>query len=249
MPFRVNGNSNYIISVDDDKVIKKSQIEDNRLLLSAKKQIGFKSKYFKVPKIYNFDNRNITMEYVKGDTFYDFFIRSSKRDLDEFIFKLEGYFNENIVGNYEIPIKIIKDKLDTFNNNKRLLDMIKDIEYLKVKIGPCHGDFTLSNMIFSDDIYLIDFLDSYLESPTMDILKLRQDTHLYWSFNMTKYIKDEVKLKIGLKYIDDWITETYDFEYYNLLQAINLYRIINYTSNKNVLDYLEKNISKLCERS
>ena len=247
MPFRVNGNSKYIISLENNKVVKRSLNEDNRLLISARKQLNFKSSYFKTPKIYEYDNKHIEMEYIKGDSFYDFFIKASKRDLDEFIYKIEGYFNENVVGYYDLPIELIKNKIETFNNNERLLKAIKDIKSIKIKLGPCHGDFTLSNMIFSNDIYLIDFLDSYLESPTMDILKLRQDTDLYWSFNMTKYIKDEVKLKIGLKYIDDWIKDRYKVEYYNLLQTINLYRIINYTTNKNVLDYLEKNIDKLCQ--
>jgi tRNA A-37 threonylcarbamoyl transferase component Bud32 len=247
MHFKVKGNSNYKLIVNNGIVIKKSDFEDDRLLISAKKQLKFKSNYFKTPKIYSYDNKHIEMEYIKGDSFYDFFIRASKRDLDDFIDSLEGYFKENIIGEYLMKNDIIKSKVKKIDTNDKILEAIDNIDNIRIKMGPCHGDFTLSNMIFSDDFYLIDFLDSYLETPTMDLVKLRQDTHLYWSFNMTNNIKDKVKLKIGLKYIDDWINDNYNIEYYNLLQCINLYRIYSYTNNKNILDYLEKNINYLCE--
>lgn len=251
MPFKVNGNSNYKLILDNDKVIKYSSCEDERLLISAKKQMEFKSKFFKTPKIYEYDNKHITMEYINGDSFYDFFIRASKRDLDDFIARIDGYFKERIIGNYNMPIELVKDKIKTFDSSiiesNKILDLIENIDNIPVKIGVCHGDLTLSNMIFTDDVYLIDFLDSYIESPTIDILKLRQDTDLYWSFNMINIKIDHVKLKIGLKYIDDWIKSVYDVKYYNLLQCINLYRIYRYSKDNKILEYLKNNINNLCE--
>ena len=103
-------------------------------------------------------------------------------------------------------------------------------------------------MIFAEDIYLIDFLDSYMETPTIDILKLRQDTHLHWGFNMVDNVRDVVKIKIGLGYIDEWIMDTFDIDQYNLLQSINLFRIFPYTDDPKIKEYLTRNIRKLCER-
>jgi len=114
-------------------------------------------------------------------------------------------------------------------------------------VGNCHGDMTLSNMIFGKDIYLIDFLDSYIESPTLDLIKLRQDTHLYWSLNMIDKTTDLTKIKLGLNYIDNWILDNYKIEDYELLQIINLLRIYPYTKDEKIINWLDTNIKKLCE--
>ena len=46
----------------------------------------------------------------------------------------------------------------------------------------CHGDFTLENMIVSNEkLYLIDFLDSFLETNLIDISKLIFDIRYFWS--------------------------------------------------------------------
>lgn len=51
-------------------------------------------------------------------------------------------------------------------------------------IGPCHGDLTLSNVILNslEGVILIDFLDTFLESPLQDVAKLNQDFIHGWSF-------------------------------------------------------------------
>jgi len=102
-------------------------------------------------------------------------------------------------------------------------------------------------MIFAEDIYLIDFLDSYIESPTMDIIKLRQDTHLYWSLNMVDKVIDLTKIKLGLQYIDNWLVNNYPIENYEIFQIINLLRIYPYTNDDKIKLYLDKNINKLCK--
>lgn len=55
---------------------------------------------------------------------------------------------------------------------------------LDVPLGPCHGDLTLSNLIFDplSGVTLIDFLDTFLESPLQDVAKLKQDFVYGWSF-------------------------------------------------------------------
>ena len=146
-----------------------------------------------------------------------------------------------------LPIQILKDKMISIPASKNLLPILLNKEYVKIKVGMSHGDMTLSNMIFAEDIYLIDFLDSYIESPTMDIVKLRQDTHLYWSLNMVNNVIDLTKIKLGLNYVDNWITDNYPVEDYELFQIINLLRIYPYTTDDKIKLYLQNNINTLCE--
>jgi aminoglycoside phosphotransferase (APT) family kinase protein len=51
-------------------------------------------------------------------------------------------------------------------------------------IGSCHGDLTLSNIIFSPTnvVFLVDFLPTFLESPLQDAAKIKQDIIYGWSF-------------------------------------------------------------------
>jgi tRNA A-37 threonylcarbamoyl transferase component Bud32 len=247
MGIKVRGNSGYNLKIVENRVIKSSLTPDLRLIKSAQKQNEFSSAYFKTPKIFTITESSFTMEYINGGSFVDFFNYASKRDLDGLINKFEGYFKERTIGEGFVSTDIIKKKLKDIPESNEMIDYLDEIQAIKIKYGLCHGDLTFSNMIFAEDIYLIDFLDSYMESPTIDVLKLRQDTHLHWGFNMVDTIRDPVKLKLGFKYIDEWIMDTFDIDQYNLLQAINLFRIFPYTNDPKIKEYLTQNIRKLCE--
>ena len=52
---------------------------------------------------------------------------------------------------------------------------IRESSTVEIPLGPCHGDLTTSNVLFAHDssaIALVDFLDSFLESPLVDLAKL-----------------------------------------------------------------------------
>ena len=187
------------------------------------------------------------MEYIQGQSFSEFFNLATKYDLDLLIEKLDGYFSETIIGEINLPVSVLTNKLTSLPNNENLLSLLSNKEFIKVKVGNCHGDMTLSNMIFDNNIYLIDFLDSYIESPTMDIVKLRQDTHLLWSLNMVDTPLDLTKIKIGLEYIDKWICANFNVDDYEILQIINLLRIYPYSTDEKIKIWIDKNIKKLCE--
>jgi tRNA A-37 threonylcarbamoyl transferase component Bud32 len=245
--FKVKGHSNYNLKLHENVVTKSSEVDDIRLVKSAQKQKEFKSDYFKSPEVLEINKDSFLMEYIQGESFSQFFTLATKRDLDGLIRKLDGYFKERIIGEITIPIQILKDKLQSLPNGNNLLPLLSNHSDITIKVGLSHGDMTLSNMIFTDEIYLIDFLDSYIESPTMDLVKLRQDTHLHWSLNMVSSVTDLSKIKLGLSYIDKWLVENYPIEKYELLQIINLLRIYPYTNDDKIKNYLEININKLCE--
>ena len=247
MDFQVKGHSKYNLKLENNIVTKSSFNDDKRLVISATKQKKFKSNFFKKPKVYQIESDSFQMEYIKGESFSQFFNTATKRDLDFLIKKIDGYLKENIIGNVDIPISVFKNKLKSLPNGEDLLHIFGNKEFINVHVGLSHGDLTFSNMIFAEETYLIDFLDSYLESPTIDIVKLRQDTDLFWSLNMIDENVDLTKIKLCLNYIDSWIESNYKIEDYNILQIINLVRIYPYTSDNKIKTWLEKNINKLCE--
>ena len=59
-------------------------------------------------------------------------------------------------------------------------------------------------MLFDNsDIVVIDFLDTFLDTPLQDIVKIRQDSKYFWSLNLVNKIQDSVKVKQSLNYIDN----------------------------------------------
>lgn len=64
---------------------------------------------------------------------------------------------------------------------------------LHIPLGKCHGDLTLSNLLvqerFARDseptIVVIDFLDSFIESPLADLAKMAQDLLYGWTLRLT----------------------------------------------------------------
>ena len=45
------------------------------------------------------------------------------------------------------------------------------MDKIELPEGFCHGDLTLSNLLFNnDDIVIIDFLDTFLDSTIQDIV-------------------------------------------------------------------------------
>ena len=113
-----------------------------------------------------------------------------------------------------------------------------------IPCGECHGDLTISNMLFANNqIYLIDFLDSYIESPMQDIVKIRQDTNYYLITLLYNYKDDEynlLQIKNNLNYIDNIICLHFNnyfwyIKYYGIFQLINLIRIIPYLKDEDCL--------------
>ena len=114
---------------------------------------------------------------------------------------------------------------------------------IEIPMGVCHGDMTFSNIIFnSAGLWLIDFLDSFVETPLQDIVKLRQDTLYEWSTLMVDASYNKVRIKTVFEYIDKKLDEyfkAYDwYKYYNMLQYMNILRILPYVKEANVNERL-----------
>ena len=204
------------------------------------------------------DNK-ILMDYIHSKSFIEYFERAAIDDLKKLTNTLINYIDaESSLSEIKIIekdkfIKKIESVQETCGHNE-LIDVKKVNKYftlckaevlsyneINIPVGICHGDLTFSNMLFTDSgMYLIDFLDSFVETPLQDIVKIRQDSKYEWSTMMTDQKYNIVHVKMVLNYIDNCISsyfEKYDFyKYYDMLQYINILRILPYVKEQKVYE-------------
>ena len=177
-----------------------------------------------------YEIRNSTMGTVKGSVLKEKFIDVKNKTLSNPVLKNDS------------EIIAIIDK------SEHIFNSVKDMQ---MPIGKCHGDLTFSNILFSDNnYYLIDFLDSFVESPLLDIVKLRQDSAYLWSQLMYSGNCDTIRLKIIAKKIDSEIDKfASQFDWYNdnykIFQLMNFLRILLYAKDTVVINYLKNVINQL----
>jgi hypothetical protein len=238
-------NENFLDNVNVPKVIKKIKSE------------------FKIFYI---------MEYISfSENVIDFIYKGN-------CLKINWFYNQliNIVESYfrrceikRVNYKLLFNKLHSIQRNITNNKLIKadelklvfnylyeNMEYIsnqKIPIGICHGDLTFSNILVDNNrmqLYLIDFLDSFIESPLLDIVKIRQDTKYLWTLNLYNHNYDRNKTIIILNYLDRMIDkyfQKYDFyvNCYKYFQIINLLRVLQYSKNQAIADNLLKCIFEI----
>ena len=262
-----------IIEDGDNLFVKKSTQDPNylnRLCLQGKKQKNDKcfTELIVNPFIYDIERTDeeasILMSYIYAKNFIDYFEYASPHDIDNFIDNFIKYI-QNEFDKCEIKSisknvfiekfnSIVKncEKNELLKGNMRIKSILNDCEKafnnmeesLEIPIGICHGDLTFSNILFtSNNYYFIDYLDSFIETPIQDIVKLRQDTKYFWSTMMYKKKYDVVRLSMIFNYIDNKITEHFEeFEFYyrnyDYLQLMNILRILPYVKEEKVRDFV-----------
>ena len=233
------------------------------------------SQHIRVPEIYSIEKTEnyvaIHMEYVYSKNYISYFEDSGMNDIKNFISAMKSFVDVEISNSpvQTVPTSRIINKLDDVidkcRSNEKLKGdtAIQDILYkskmafqclsedIELPIGRCHGDLTFSNILFTGhDYYLIDFLDSFIESPLLDLVKIRQDSKYGWSRLMYSGQTDNVRLSIISNKIDEEINSYYsDYtwyaKYYDLFQLMNFLRILQYAKEEKVIDYLKKVISSM----
>lgn len=212
------------------------------------------------------------MEYISfSENVIDFIYKGN-------CLKINWFYNQliNIVESYfrrceikRVNYKLLFNKINSIQRNITNNKLIKanklklvfnylyeNMEYIsnqKIPIGICHGDLTFSNILVDNNrmqLYLIDFLDSFIESPLLDIVKIRQDTKYLWTLNLYNHNYDRNKTIIILNYLDKMIDkyfQKYDFyvNCYKYFQIINLLRVLQYSKNKIITNKLLENIFEI----
>ena len=209
------------------------------------------------------------MDFCRSLDCITFIHRCSIKEVEFLISSIVGFIDNSILeakfSKFEKDVFLlkytsVKENLkgcEFYNDIKPRFSKIDRIflslEARDIPIGFCHGDLTLSNILIrrkSKKVCLIDFLDTFLESPIQDMVKIRQDTKYMWSLNLYPLPVDLTKISIIFDYIDKKIDNhfmKYDFYkyFYQSFQIMNLLRLLQYCSNKNVIAQVVKNIDQL----
>lgn len=229
-------------------VLRKSSSENysERLLKQAKKQRYFSNFNFTsidVPNVLNIGENYFDMEYISSKTFDSFFETCDVDDINFVLNSLYEYFDfligtKKTFKDFEIKNKIFK-KIQSLNiSNIHFKEYLLSLDYNTSGIPKsfCHGDLTFSNILFNGKrLFFIDFLDSYVDSFLIDLVKLKQDLFYFWSIQ----INDNRSLRLyqAKKFIWKNLSKRYQ-EYVNtnlfeLLDVISLLRITPYLTNNN----------------
>lgn len=212
----------------------------------------------------------VKMEFIYAQNFIEFFEYSGLEKLNSFIEMVLLFIEEEIdrssIQRVEESVVLhkyrnVKKKIlanSSLVNDPDIQNVFEDLDaildlkrHIILPIGMCHGDLTLSNILFSGNkVYFVDFLDSFIETPLMDIVKLRQDTRYGWSFLMFKRQYDHVRHQIILDYVDKHIAARFqEFPFYRdnymLFQLMNFLRILQYANKSRVIAYLKGVIKQL----
>lgn len=252
----------------------------DRLVRQAEKQLEAslpEYQHIRIPKIHRIDRTagmvNIRMDYVYSRNFVEFFEQAGFEQVGYLIDALKMYLEKEIE---ESPLttvsrEVVKEKFADVRKKtlgNKYLQGDKEIEEIIEKsrtvfdalpdmimpVGKCHGDLTFSNILFNgNNYYLIDFLDSFIESPLLDIVKIRQDTAWLWSQLMYVNPCDTIRLHIAFgkidRELDAYFSSRYEWynRYYKPLQLMNFLRILQYAHEPAVIDYLKRTLNEQLE--
>lgn len=280
MLIEVKGNSGCSINIvehDNRLAVHKSTFDSGyvqRLVNQANKQKNAALiANIEVPKIHQVSasdkSATIVMDYIHAKNFVDFIEQSPISAIDDFTKSIITYIDKEIELSHEevVPLSVFTNKINSILHNAEknsyvtngTFSLISDADIafkqrgdIKLPVGVCHGDLTLSNILFSSNkYYLIDFLDSFIETPIQDIVKLRQDTSLFWSLQMYDRAYDKIRIETVFGYIDAAINDHFSStcecynNSYNYIQLINILRIVPYAKSQSVAEYLENTLTLL----
>lgn len=197
------------------------------------------------------------MQYVTGLDFIEFITHASRDELELIANHIHRLVEQEIVASKTatIPYSVIETKLESIATrcNSHALGLFGRLpkQDLVIPVGICHGDLTLSNVLFCHtSMVLLDFLDNFIETPLQDMAKIRQDTCFLWSCQLYRQSYDRVRVALALRFMDRTLEDLfagYDFyrQHYPVFQFLNLARILPYCQTQELRQHVEHNIQTL----
>jgi hypothetical protein len=252
----------------EGKVVRKSCSPEyaHRLAVQQQKQYDYRNTFagsgIVVPKVYLAAHGWFTMEYLPYKGYIKFAEENSvfevKNQLSKLIDYIGGSFEDTqYLTDYE-AFDLQPSEIDRPNFPRGYEWLAQFIgAYYKNKqaaipVGNCHGDLTFANLLFGDgNMAVIDFMDTPISSPILDVIKLRQDAKYHWTSFMSEEKHDRTKIKI----IDNWflseldkVLEQFnvDMDGYKWLEAMNYLKIFKYANgDRRIHSYLVKIIGEI----
>ncbi len=242
----IRGNSGCNIEFTDGKVIKSGpRYSADRLRKQVQKQQLFHSLNFEdieVPEVfceYTVDSVfHFEMQYYNATDMIYFLNTQSIDRIYWFLETMIEFISTNINRSKLqcVSTDSIISKYDSVRIDDRFDRLFYDLPVsILMPIGMCHGDLTLSNILYTHNKFiLVDFLDSFIDTPLIDIAKLRQDTKLHWSLLLYEQEYNKCRLQTALDYLDKRLAKTFErYRIVHLLEILNVLRLIPYcTTNQ-----------------
>jgi len=197
----------------------------------------------------------VTMPFIEGDTLAEELLKykgiSSAEDLGSFIksnFAFGKIYNSKAIFKNKIDDMIKK----TPELQNELQEFWKEFEHdlEDIRGGYCHGDLTLENIIVGHKksmrfLYLIDFLDSFIDTPYVDIATVLQDSLCHWSYRYMELDEDDKKYlkRFTVQFLDK-VGGTFGPTMKKILIFLlfKIYRIVPYAKDDVTKHWCEDNI-------
>jgi hypothetical protein len=202
------------------------------------KQREFEHPWIRKPSVYEFGAENdrfyFTMEYVNGVQLSTFISRNSVRDLDPMIEQLLNFVRSNICEVTADFGAALSEKLWSISSITglpidRFVQYCLAFDWSAIPTGYCHGDLTFENiLVHQSNLYFIDFLDSFIETPYLDLSKLLLDILVLWSWRFETrrpIIKNAHIYDIVLSHL-----QSHEVEIVRRLLVLNLLQILPYAN-------------------
>lgn len=254
--YPLKGQSKATLSFDyENNLVRKTEsIKDGRLSIQMKKQQEFSNMNFTniiTPKILYSKKNYFEMEFINAKNFIQFAEEEDVKQIICQIYNLVGYIKKikKIKLNSELVFKeSLITKVNTLaidSSYSHIIEYLKktiETEPLKLQSTYCHGDLSLSNILFrKSKLVFIDFLDPFFESYFLDIAKIRQDSYYKWLFKVNEFssIKCEIVTNKINKIIYSEFKNELNTREYKIIELLNFLRIEPYINNnyeKNLLN-------------
>ena len=253
----MNGHSGcnvYLCEKNSKKYVRKTSSSigyNSRLKKQMEKQSSFAHDVLLSPEIYKYGYINglfyFDMQFIRGVPMHNYVSLNSSNNIIPIVDKVFSFLQNLSLRKEDITDKIHL-KLSSLNTSipagmSKYSDYCAAYDWSSVAASDNHGDLTFENiLIYRNKIYLIDFLDSFVQTKYIDYAKLLQDIVLDWSWrhNMNKpliktiYLYNRMLQMLSPKEIE--ITKR--------LLILNLLRIVPY-SNDSTFKYLENRLNYL----
>lgn len=212
---------------------------NKRLEKQCQKQRLFKSEFVSAPRVidsgYKCGLFYFDMEFINGQSFNKLVKNSDFKSILYYFELILNFISENLKESSLVSFrKEIEQKLKSIRVGYNIPKITITEKASILNTGYSHGDLTFENILVKDGkVFLIDFLDSYIDSPIIDLSKLKQDLILDWS-NRFEY-RDNLSLIKNQwlnKYLDDFVDRVgLSSEAVELQRKITFLRILPYTDN------------------
>jgi len=234
--------------------ISKAEEYNQRLKAQAEKQDSLRSKHVKTPIIYGDGQLDglyyFDMEYINGVPFNNYISRNTIQSVDPIVNKLVSFVLENEQDNVDCTDDIAKKLLDLEESVaidiRDYKEYCLDFDWSSIPCGFCHGDLTFENVIVhKSEPYLIDFLDSFLDTKFIDFSKILQDILLLWSWRHSSTAPIVKNIYIYNR-LQSFLSKR-EMAIVNRLLVINMIRILPY-ANEEISNATVKKMKYILEK-